>query len=55
LERDRRSRRVYRRSARSSRKVRRRLEKRKKSDTVKGEDLHSRLGYAPRRNCHQTP
>jgi len=53
LERDRRSRRVYRRkSARSSRKVRRRLEERRKNDTVKGKDLHSRLGYALRRNCH---
>jgi len=48
LERDKRSRRVYRRrSARSSRKVRRRLEERRKSDTVEGEDLRSRLGYAP--------
>jgi len=32
---------------RSSRKVRRRLEERRKSDTVEGEDLCSRLGYAP--------
>jgi len=48
LERDRRSRRFYRRrNARSSRKVRRRLEERRKSDTIEGEDLRSRLSYAP--------
>jgi len=47
LERDRISRRVCRRrSMRSSRKVGRRLEERRKSNTVEGEDLRSRLGYA---------
>jgi len=47
LERDRRNRRVCRRrSVRSSKKVRRRLEERRKSNTMEGEDLRSRLGYA---------
>jgi len=51
LERDRRSKRVYRkRSIRSSRRVGKRLEKRRKSDTVEGKDLCSRLGYALQRN-----
>ena len=56
LERDRRSRRVCRRrSVGSSSKIGWRLEERRKSITVKGEDLHSRFGHTLRRNCHQTP
>jgi len=46
LERDRGSRGVHRRgSARSNRKIRRRLETRRKGDTVKEENLCPRLSY----------
>jgi len=40
---------------RSNREIRGRMKKRRKSNTVKGEDLCSRLGYTPRRNHHPTP
>jgi len=51
LERNRRSRGVHgRRSTRSNGKIRRRIETRRKSDTVEGENLRPRLSYTQRRN-----
>ena len=53
MERDRGSRGVHRRrSARSNRKIRGRLETRREGNTVEGENLHSRFSYTPRRNYH---
>jgi len=40
---------------RSDREIRGRVEKRRKSNIVEGEDLRSRLDYTPRRNHHPTP
>jgi len=40
---------------RSSKEIRGRIEKGRKSDTVEREDLHSQLSYTPRRNHHPTP
>jgi len=54
LERDRGSRGIHgRRSARSNRKIRRRLEMRREDNTVEREDLCPRLSYTSRGNCHQ--
>jgi len=56
LEEDRRSREVYRRgSIGSNKEIRGRLETREKSNSMKGENLHPRLSYIPRRNYHQIP
>jgi len=53
LERGRGSRGVHRRrSARSNRKIRRRLEIRKKGNTIEEENLCPKFNYTPRRNCH---
>jgi len=53
LKRDRGSRRVHRRrNVRDNRKIRRRLETRRKNNTVEGEDLCPRLSYPQRRNHH---
>jgi len=53
LERGRGSRGVHRRkSARSNRKIRGRLEMRREGNTVEGENLCPRFSYTPRRNHH---
>ena len=53
MERSRGSRGVHgRRSMRSNRKIRGRLETRRKGNTVEGENLRSRFSYTPRRNHH---
>ena len=38
---------------RDNRKIRGRLKMRGEGNTVKGENLRSRLGYTLRRNCHK--
>jgi len=40
---------------RSDREIRGRMEKRRKNNTVEGEDLRPQLGYTLRRNHHLTP
>ena len=56
LERNRRSKGIYRkRSMRSNKTIGRRLEIRKKDNTIEKKILHSRFSYAPRRSCHKTP
>jgi len=53
---NRRSQRVYRRrSVRSSREIRGRMEKRRESDTVEREDLCSQLSYTSRRDRYPAP
>jgi len=56
LERDRGSRGVHGRgSVRSNGKIRRRLEMRRKGNTVERENLRPRLSYTQRRNHHSAP
>jgi len=53
LKRDKGSRGVHKkRSVRSNRKIRRRLETKREGDTVEEENLHSRLSYTQRRNYY---
>jgi len=40
---------------RSDRKIRERMEKRRKSNTVEGKDLRSQLSYTQGRNRHPAP
>jgi len=56
LERNRRSKGIYRRrSMRSDKTIKRRLEIRKKDNTIEKKNLHSRFSYALKRSRHKTP
>jgi len=56
LERNRKSKGIYRRrSMRSDKTIERKLEIRKKDNTIKKKILHSRFSYALRRSHHKIP